>query len=193
MDLSSWWEVLSLLQKSYWVVASFSTVLFIIQMAMMFAGGDADDLDFDADGDFDGDHGAGIDVFSVKSVLSFLMFFGWSGLAAIELGMTAWWASMGISFVAGLIMMFLTAWILMLFIKLQESGTMKIETAIGKTGEVYFLIPAERSALGKIQIVVNGSYKTLDAVTEDSEDILTGTAVEVVKVEGSTLVVKRKR
>ena len=86
MDLSVWWESLSTLQKVHWGIALPSTIIFVIQLIMTLAGGDGDDFDTDHDGDFDGDHGDGMNIFSIKSVLSFLMFYGWSGLAAIEKG-----------------------------------------------------------------------------------------------------------
>lgn len=191
MDLSTWWETISLLQKIYWVVASTSTIVFIILLVLMFIGGDADDVDLDHDGDFQGVHADGMDIFSLKSILAFLMFFGWSGLAAIEMGMIVWWASLGISFVVGLIMMFVTAWVIMLLYNLQQDGTMNFNSAIGKTGEVYLTIPAKMTGAGKIQIIINSSYKTLDAMTNDEEEIKTLAHVQVIDVEGETLIVTK--
>lgn len=193
MDLSVWWEGLSTLQKVHWGIALPSTIIFIIQLIMTLVGGDGDDFDTDQDGDFDGDHGDGMNIFSIKSVLSFLMFYGWSGLAAIEKGNIAWWGVSGISLVVGLVMMFFTAWLFFMLLKLQESGTMKISNAIGKEGEVYLTIPAKKKGNGKVQVIIQGGYKTLDAITEDTEDIMTGTFIEVVEVVNDTLVVKRKR
>lgn len=193
MNLSVLWEALSLLQKVYWVIAVASTLIFLIQLFMTFMGHDGDDLDGDHGDTSEMGHGDGIDIFSVKSILSFLMFFGWSGLAAISLGMNIWWTSLGISFLVGIIMMFVTAWALMLLIKLQSNGVMDIKTAIGKTGEVYLTIPPNKTAIGKVQIIVNNSYKTLDALTEDDEEIKTGALIEVVEVVGDTLIVERKR
>ncbi len=195
MDLSAWWEALSALETFYWIVALPSTLIFLIQLVMLLVGGDhdADDIDIDHDGDFDGDHGAGFDVFSVKSVVSFLMFFGWAGLAAMQKGVIVWWGIVGISSGAGLIMMFLTAWIFFLLLKLQSSGTMEITNAIGQSGEVYLTIPAKKNGRGKVQLVIQGALRTIDAVTEDTEDIKTGSLVEVVEIENEILVVKRKR
>ena len=158
---------------------------------MLFIGGDSD-MDADADSDFDGDHGDGVSVFSVKSVVSFFMFFGWSGLAAADGGLGTIGA-LAISFVAGLIMMLLTAWVFMLFIKLQASGTMDIKNAIGTVGEVYLTIPPQKQNLGKVQIIIQGGLRTMDAVTEEPEAIKTGSKIEVIDVESSTLIVKSKR
>ncbi len=194
MDMSNWWEALSLIQKIYWLSALPSTLVFLVQLILQAIGADADDMDFDSGGDIDLDHGAGFNLLSPKSIISFLMIFGWSGLVALKYGIVSTWIIIVISVSAGLIMMFLTAWVFYLLIKLQQSGTLKMSNAIGKTGEVYLTIPAKKKGNGKIQIVVQSSLRTLDAVTEESEDIKTGTHVEVIEIFGDdTLIVRKKR
>ncbi len=195
MNLSLWWDSLSSLQKIHWSIALPATVIFIIQLIItLTAGGDTDmDGAGDHDGDFSGDHGDGMHIFSVKSILAFLMFYGWGGLAAIEKGMHVWWGVSGISLVLGIIMMLFTAWVFFMLLKLQSSGTMNMQNAVGKEAEVYLTIPAKKSGNGKVQLVIQGGYKTLDAVTEDTEDIKTGNFVEVLEVVNEILVVRRKR
>ena len=190
MDVSALWAELSSMEKFYWLIAIPSTTIFLIQLVMMFVGGDSD-VDSDG-GDFTGDHGAGMHIFSVKSVVSFLMFFGWSGLAAAQNGIYGI-AALGISAGVGISMMFITVWVFFLMLKLQQSGTMVMEKAIGKTGEVYLTIPAKKAGNGKIEILMQEALKTLDAITEDPEDIKTGSFVEVIDVVNDILVVKRKR
>ena len=195
MDISSWWEALSTLQKIHWAIALPSTLIFLIQLTMTLIGGDTDTdggdgHGFDADGDGMDD---GMHILSIRSIMSFLMFYGWSGLAAIERGGLAWWGVSGISLVIGTVMMLFTAWLFFTLIKLQESGTMKLSNAIGKKGEVYITIPAKKQGEGKVQLIVQGSYKTLDAMTEDVEEIKTGTFIEVVEIVNGILIVKRKR
>jgi len=197
MELSAWWDTLSTLQKIHWWIAIPSTIVFIIQLIILLAGGGADDVDIDADvdvdHDFDSDVGDGMHLFSVKSIIAFLMFYGWSGLAAIQYGVVAWWGITLISLGIGFLMMLFTAWLFFMLLKLQQSGTMDIENAIGQQGEVYLTIPAKKGGTGKIQIIVQGALRTLDAVTEDTEDIKTGMFVEVVQVTNDILIVKRKR
>jgi hypothetical protein len=193
MDLSQWWEALPILQKIYWVIAVPSTLIFIIQLIMLFVGGDADDLDIETDLDVGEGHGAGIDFFSAKSIVSFLMFFGWTGLAVIDKGIEAWWGIVLISFAVGLIMMAFTAWIFWMLLKLQESGNAKIMDALGNSGVVYITVPGKKAGNGKVQVAISGSTRTLDAVTEDIDDIKSGSFVEVVDVVNDVLVVTRKR
>jgi len=194
MDIATWWDTLSSLQKIHWGIALPSTIIFVIQLIISLTAGDSDmDAAGDHDGDFSGDHGDGMNIFSVKSILSFLMFYGWGGLAAIEKGMHVWWGVSGISLVIGTVMMLFTAWIFFMLLKLQSSGTLNIDNALGKEAEVYLTIPAKKSGNGKVQIIIQNGYKTLDAVTEDTEDIHTGSFVEVIDVVNDILVVKRKR
>jgi hypothetical protein len=193
MDLSTWWESLSTLQKIHWGIALPSTIVFVIQLIVSLVGGDSDNFDTDHDGDFDSHHGDSINIFSAKSILAFLMFYGWSGLAAIERGMLSWWGVTAIALGVGIIMMLFTAWLFFMLLKLQVSGTMNIENAIGKQAEVYITIPAKKKGNGQVEIIISGGYKTLDAVTEDIDDIQTGSFVEVVDVINDTLIVKRIR
>ncbi len=200
MNISEWWSALSVLQKVHWAIAIPSTLVFLIQLIITLTAGADSDLDVDHDGDFTGDHddfsgehADGMHIFSVKSILAFLMFYGWGGLVAIEKGMHIWWGVSAISLILGTIMMLFTAWIFFMLLKLQSSGTMNIDNALGKEGEVYLTIPAKKNGTGKVQIIIQGSYRTLDAVTEDIEDIKTGSFVEVVEVVNDTLVVRRKR
>ena len=195
MDIASWWNLLSPLEKIHWGIALPSTIIFVIQLIItLTAGGDTDmDSAGDQDGDFSGDSGDGMHIFSVKSILAFLMFYGWGGLAAIEKGMHVWWGVSGVSLILGIIMMLFTAWIFFMLLKLQSSGTMNMENAVGKEAEVYLTIPAKKSGNGKVQIVIQGGYKTLDAVTEEPEDIKTGSFVEVTEVLNGILIVRRKR
>ncbi len=194
MDISTWWEALSTLQKIHWAIALPSTLIFLFQLIMSLVGGDADNIDSDGGFDADGDGlDDGMSIFSVRSIVSFLMFYGWSGLATIERGGIAWWGVSLISLLIGTVMMLFTAWLFFTLIKLQESGTMKLSNALGQQGEVYITIPAKKQGEGKVQIIVQGSYKTLDAMTEDTEEIVTGTFIEVVEIINGVLIVKRKR
>lgn len=78
--------------------------------------------------------------------------------------------------------------------KLVESGTMQMENAVSKTGEVYLVIPAKRSGFGKVQVKVQGSLRTLDAITDEEEDIPTGAVIVVKEITGSNaLLVERSK
>ena len=66
--------------------------------------------------------------------------------------------------------------------KSSADGTMKIQKAIGVTGEVYLTIPSKRSGIGKVQVKVMGSLRTLEAMTDDEQPIRTGKVIKVSQI-----------
>ena len=193
-DIGTWFTSLDATLKTFWICAIVSTSIFAIQTILTFVGiGDVDsDFDFNiSDGDTM-DTGGALSLFSVRSIVNFLMGFGWGGvcfdkyidnnflliLAAI---------AVGIFFVATLL------FVIRKIMKLESSGNIKMEDCVGKTCDVYLRIPANQSGKGKIQISVNGTIFEFDAVTSDAEPLPTGSKVIVVENLGSsTLLVKRK-
>ena len=77
--------------------------------------------------------------------------------------------------------------------KLAESGTLKMKNAIGKLGEVYLVIPAKRGGMGKVQLSVQGSVRTLDAITDDVEKIPTSSIIEVLDVIDDQILLVKKQ
>jgi hypothetical protein len=75
--------------------------------------------------------------------------------------------------------------------KLTETGTLNFKTAIGKSATVYLFIPAKRKATGKVQLKLQG-YRTLDAMTDDEEEIPTGSIVQVVDVINEEILLVKK-
>ncbi len=78
--------------------------------------------------------------------------------------------------------MTMMAGIFYLMSKMNTSGTMKIAEAVEKSGEVYLTIPAKRASSGKIQILLGGLLRTLDAMTDDDEPIQTGKQAKVSNI-----------
>ncbi|HBH25158.1 MAG TPA: hypothetical protein DDY13_17280 [Cytophagales bacterium] len=192
-DLSAWWEALTLIQKIFWVVAGPSTLLLIIQLILTFAGGEIDDIDIDSDIDFETDHGGiGYQFLTFKNVLGFFTMFGWIGMACLDFGFGIF-ISVVVAFIAGLIMMALMAFLFYQMSKLQQSGSMRIESAIDQTGEVYLTIPKNRDGVGKINITLNGTLREMDAVTDDPEPLKNGSIVQVLDIVSGNLLLVTKR
>ena len=189
-DFSSWWSALDMFPKVYWMIAIPFSVFFVIQTVVsIFAG----DVDHDAGGDSDvsADEGVPFQFFSIKNLVAFFTIFGWSGLACIDGGLSNW-LTIIISIVCGLLMMLIMASIFYYMSKLTESGNFDIRNAINKTGTVYLFIPASRSGTGKVQIKVQNSFRELDAVTDNTEQIPTGSLISVTDVlDGNILVVRK--
>jgi len=189
-----WWEGLSTIAKIYWMIAFPSTLLFLIQLVMTFIAGDMDhDMDHDVDTQIDGDHGIGFQFITFKNLIAFFTLFAWSGLAAIEGGFGLSIIII-ISTISGLAMMIIMAALFYYISRFTQSGTLNMENAVGETGDVYLTIPAKKSGMGKVQITIQGHLHTLNAMTEDLEDIKTGGIVEVDEIiSDSILLVHRAR
>lgn len=180
----------------YWILAAVSSIIFIIQAIMTFIGFDADsDVDMSTapdqipesgDAAFDA---AGFHLVSVKSVICFILGFGWTGVLCwnyipnrVLLGLLA--------VVVGLIFMSLIAFLLFQMMKLNRDNTFRVEQTIGLPADVYLRIPGNRKQTGKITVSLNGSTHELEAVSDT--DIPTGAKVRIKEiVQGETVLVER--
>ena len=78
-----WFNSLSALEKTYFIIACVASVFLIIQILFMVFGGDGDadaDGDIDGDGASDGGGDSGVTPFSVKGIVAFFAVGGWTGL-----------------------------------------------------------------------------------------------------------------
>jgi hypothetical protein len=181
LDISSWWAILTLPEKVYWIIAIPSTLLLIVQIVMTLMGGEADDVDGDFDGDLDVDGGAGWQFFSYKNIVGFFTLFGWTGLGFLQMGLGLLIAGF-FSFIAGISMMAIMAALFYYISKLHQSGTMIIDNAIGHTGDVYLRIPPSREGHGKLQVEIQGSLREMDAITDDEKELPTGSIAQVLEI-----------
>lgn len=167
------------------------------------AGFDGDfsgaDSGFDADSassshtDFSSPEGStGLRLFTMQGIIAFLAVFSWSALL-IEKSGVHMAASVLLGVVLGFIAMLLMALAMRAMLKLQYDGTSDIRNALGSVGTVYLTIPPERDHTGKVTIMLQGSLREIDALTDDKEPIPTGAQVQVSGVSGKNiLLVKRK-
>lgn len=161
-----------------------------------------DGADLDGDGipdDLDGDgvpdgHTlfAGLKLFTLRGIVAFLAVCGWGGLWLLRMGMHPI-PAVFLAIAMGFWAMLLMALFLRVALKLQHDGTLDFRNALGKAGTVYLTVPANRAGPGKVHIVVQDQLQELEAVTDETEPISTGTEVVVVGLSGgNTLVVCRK-
>lgn len=187
------WSTMELFERIFWYLAIPTTLILILLMVLSIFGGDTDtDVDTDVDGDIaDGDT-IPFQFISVKNIVAFFAVFGWSGIGFINAGMAPWLVIL-LAVFCGLLMMLLMGTLFYLMSRLAENGTLKMNNAIGKLGEVYLRIPAQRGGMGKVQISVQGSVRTLDAITDDLDTISTAAIVQVIDViDDSILLVKKQ-
>lgn len=195
-DFTTWFSALEGADRLYWYVALFASTIFLVQMLLTFVG--IDHFDSGADVDFDApDMGDAVDghtlgtfgisqLFSVRTLIYFLLGFGWGGICfgSIE---TLWLRGL-VAVLTGLVFVGVFFCIMRLMFRLETSGNINIRECIGQTADVYLRIGAERSSHGKISISLRGALREYDALT-DGPEIPSGTKVKVVDIESSTLIV----
>ena len=210
------------LEIFYLVCAIVGGVLFILRAILFFYGldthGDLDTTGFDAghvdlhmDGGLDTeiahdihtdightdtaatDHAHDTDVsfqyISLQGLTAFFLIFGLVGLATARGGFSIIW-----TFIWGAVSGVFTMWVMSRIFafmgSMQSEGTLRIENAIGQEGKVYLTIP--KGGTGKVNVVVQGTLREFDAVTESKTKLATGERVKVVQIaNNNTLVVKK--
>jgi hypothetical protein len=185
-DFTTWWEGLNLSLKIYWALAIPFTLFFLLQLVLSFMGGDVPDDTPDAE--VEADTGIAFQFFTLKNLVAFFSIFGWTGIACIDSGLSET-TSLIIALVAGLIMMTVMASIFYFLGKANADGTMKMKNALGGVGEVYMTIKSKRGGIGKVQIKIQNSLRTLDAMTDDDQDIPTGKIITVKQVINDSILV----
>jgi hypothetical protein len=189
------WSQISIFEQVFWFITIPSTVFFLILLALTIVGGETDsgmDVSTDVDGDIADGDSIPFQFLSLKNIVAFFTVFGWSGIGFTNAGLASWLVIL-LSFICGFLMMVLMASLFYFMSKLAESGTLKMKNAIGKLGEVYLVIPANRGGMGKVQLNVQGSLRTLDAITDDFEKISTSSIIQVLDVIDDQILLVKKQ
>lgn len=181
----------------YWASTIIGGTLFILRLVMLFFGGDLGGSEIDTsvdagDLDISGDH-ADADIsfklLSIQGLTSFFMMFGLVGLALLKAEQPVFLTVIG-GIIAGLVMVAVTGLIFTQMKRLQTEGTINIQNTIGSEGSVYLTIP--KSGTGQVQVIVQGSLKIFDSISQNKGSISTGEKVRVVGVaSGNTLIVEK--
>jgi membrane protein implicated in regulation of membrane protease activity len=199
-NFGTWWESLSGIYRFFWTTSVISSVVFIVMVILSVIGGDSDadaDADFDADGDAggDADMGGGMMsyILSFKTLMAFLLGASWTGLSALYQGWSVFAIAL-VSILSGMLMMALMAFLLSMFVKLQHDSTLEMSNTIGASGVAYVTIPASGGTGGQVEILVNNSYKTFEAITDEATPIATEEPIVVADLlEGNVLLVRRAK
>lgn len=180
-DFSTWWQTKPAFEQIFWAFALLFSLFFLLQLVMSFIGGDSDVSGGDADHYVGDDDGAGHQFFTIKNLVAFFTIFGWTGVAAIQGGMSKG-VTIGMAVLAGSLMVVMMMILFRSMNKLKQSGTLQMKNAVGIIGETYLFIPPAREGFGKVHLKVQGSLHELQAITDDTEKIATGKLVKVVDV-----------
>lgn len=191
--MMEWWTSLGLEQQVYYAIAIGATVLLVAQTLLLLIGG-ADEL-ADA-GDFDMDdaseHPSGIHVLSTRTIVAFLFGSGWTGVI-VSAGRLAQPETTALGAVTvGVLFAGVLFYLMRLLYSLRDSGgALDYQNAVGEVGTVYLPIPAGMAGSGRIQVVVQGRLKVIQALTHHRERIENRARVRVVDLlDDNTLVVE---
>lgn len=179
--------------KVYLAFALFGSLVLLIQLALAMLGlGGDHDIDGDGHVEF-GEHsdtGFGdFRLFSLRSIVAFITFFGWGGVIAWNYGLRGI-SCLLIAIGCGLVMMFLTASLVYFLLKMQHSGNIEPGDIIGSFGTVYLRIPGGRSEIGKVTAEVKGTSQEIIAVAD--EEIPRGCSVKIIQhIDGRRFLVEK--
>lgn len=191
------------MDQVYFVCAVVGGTIFVCQFALSVFGfgGDHDVGGHDGDlhdvggDDAGGAHGAVgheahsnwfVGVFTFRTVLAALTFFGFGGLAAVSSQVPPLTA-FGIAVAAGGSALYAVAWMMRTLHDLKDDGTAQIQSALGQVATVYLPIPGKNSGLGKVTVTVQERTMEYQALTAGAE-LATGTTVTVVSILDSDTV-----
>lgn len=174
------------IEMSYFYIACFATILFIIKLALYsITGGDAE-VHTDIDGSVETD--VAFNFFSIQSVLAFLMGFGWIGLAGVKQWNMSTLHSALIATAFGLLMMTLSAYLMFCLKKLGKTVKKDYSTCIGKTAKAYTSFTPNGS--GQIEIDFNGQLSIENAINTTDKEIKSFSEVKVIKFEDNKLYIE---
>ncbi len=190
--MSTWWSSLILEQQIYYAIAFTATAIVSVQTLLLFVG-DVTDLAGAGDVDMDGPggHPSGIGLLSSRTIVAFLVGFGWTGAIVASEGARASEFTALTAVVVGLLFGAAILYLMRFLSSLRHSGTLDYVNAVGEVGTVYLPIPAAMAGPGKIQVMIQGRLKEVQALTHDHERIENRTPVRVVELlDDNTLVVE---
>lgn len=178
---SNWWEALSALQQSLWLVAVTGTLLLLILIVMSLI-----------DPETEAEATARLSrVFNPRTILTFLTFFGWVGLLISYTSLAQHYVVAG-GALAGLIAAAMAKGVTLMLLRLAPRPTLSNpRRLVQSTGRVLYTVPSHRNGFGKVHLNVKGAPYEIEAMTAGME-LRKGSSVRVVDVieEGRVLVVE---
>lgn len=199
---------MTMLHSLYLICAVVGGLIMVIQFLMMILGfGDFNDVDVPDDApdvDLDGgDVDAGDTDVSGANMISLARFLSFRVIVAASafFGVLGLWAdsakfhpmvSLAIALLGGWIAGAAVAFVMGFINKLQSSGNVKLESAVGKTATVYIPIPEHKTNTGKIQLSIQGRIDEIEAMTPGPA-LPSGAAVVIKEiVDGRIAIVEKE-
>ena len=186
-DLILFYKELPFMMQIFWGCAIVSSVFILVQLVLSLIG--MGDFEFDADAAAaDGlDASGGVDLFTVKNITNFFVGFGWAGISLRDVIETDW-ILLAVSVGFGILFVVIFILLFRQLMKLENNSAVGVEETVGKNADVYLRIPAGRGGKGKVQLSIKGAVKEYNAVTDEAENIPSGTIVRITEIIGKDCV-----
>lgn len=181
----TWWNALNLELQVFFGLGIIALAVLFVQLIFSLFGGMDHDYDLDPS-----DHSSGLSFFSIRGITAFFVGFGWTGVIVLRAGHSVGAAILAGSAV-GFSLMVLIFLMMKSMLRLQSSGTLDYNNAIGQIGSVYVTIPPNQQSGGQVEVLLQGRLTMADALSRSSEPLRPGTKIKVIeKIGHSTLVVE---
>ncbi len=178
--VGNWWGSLDGAYRVFYALGIVSALALLVQVVLTVFG--LDDL-------FDAVDGEGTSLLSLRTVSGFLAGFGWTGVVMMRAGYGTLAASLGGTAV-GLLFAGILFLIMRVMIGMRHSGTVDYRNAVGVAGKVYAPIGASLKKPGQVEVLVQGRFRTVAAMTRHDRDLPTLARIRVVDLlDRNTLLV----
>lgn len=167
------------MQDVFLLCLALGAIVLVVQIALdLFGVGHSHDMSLAGDG---------LDLLSVRTISAGAVLFGAVGLWLGSIGVPGLFV-MPAALLAGAGAAVASAYLTRQLLRLESSGSLQLENAVGQPGTVYLPIPPHRQGFGRVQFMLQGRTVELRAVTDERSLLPTGAAVIVVSViDGDTV------
>ena len=124
-----------------------------------------------------------LSLLSVRAISAGVAIFGASGL--VLLGFVPGWLAALVSVAPALVVATLTARLARLMLRMEVSGSLRLQEAVGQSATVYLTVPASSADArthGLIHLTLQGRSVELRAVTREAVPLKAGSSVVVLAV-----------
>ena len=135
------------------------------------------------------DSDVGFKLLSIQGITAFLTMFGLVGFAVLRGTQLGAASAVFAAVVAGIGSAWIIGRVFVSMLRLQSSGSVVLQDAIGCTGTVYLTIPKQGN--GGVQINIAHRLREYEAFSAHGDELATGTPIRVVRVVGAALAVER--
>lgn len=127
------------------------------------------------------EHTGAMKMLSVQALCAFLMGFGWTAFAAYRGSGLGPGLSALVGLAGGAAMMWLLGFLLRSALRMESSGNISIQSALGCEGEVYVTVPKAGGGRGQVRVVIGERQRIFTAISAGGE-LRPPTRVKVVRV-----------